>query len=61
MTENELRDEGAIEYVNEILEGLNQLADITEHEESITIKKVISTIEAMMQSDFNLTVNKLDS
>lgn len=61
MSDDDLREEGAIEYANDILEGLKQLAGILGDEESITIRKVISTIEVMMQEDFNLTAEKLDS
>lgn len=61
MKEQQLRDEGAIEYASDILEGLEQLSEMSNRKESIVIKKVISTIEVMMQHDFNLTANKLDS
>ena len=61
MNEHELRTEGAIEYASDILEGLEQLAGISSRKESVVIKKVISSIEAMMQYDFNLAINKLDS
>lgn len=61
MNDQELRDEGAIEYASDILEGLEQLAEIAGRKESVVIKKVISSIEVMVQHDFNLTVQKLDS
>lgn len=60
-TEQELREEGAIEYAQDILEGLDQLATISDSKEAITIKKVMSTIEVMMCHDFNITADKLDS
>ncbi len=57
----EVRVDAAIEYANDIMEGLGQLADISSDDESRTIKKVISTIEVMMQHDFKLVAHKLDS
>ena len=61
MNIEEIRVDAAIEYANDIMEGLDQLADISSDDESRTIKKIISTIEVMMQHDFRLTVHKLDS
>lgn len=61
MNEEEVRVDAAIEYANDILEGLDQLASISNCDESRTIRKVISTIEVMMQHDFRLTADKLDS
>jgi len=58
---NEIRADAAIEYANDILEGLDQLADISSGDESRMIKKIISTIEVMMQHDFKLVAHKLDS
>jgi hypothetical protein len=61
MNLEEIRIDAAIEYAHDIIEGLDQLADISSDDESRTIKKVISTIEVMMAHDFQLTANKLDS
>ena len=61
MTNDEIRVDAAIEYANDIMEGLDQLADISSDDESRTIKKIISTIEVMMQHDFKLVAYKLDS
>ena len=61
MTLNEIREEAAIEYAHDILEGLDQIASISCDDEARTIKKIISTIEVMMQHDFRLSINKLDS
>ena len=58
---DEIRVDAAIEYANDIIEGLDQLADISNDDESRTIKKIISTIEVMLQHDFKLVVHKLDS
>ena len=61
MNIDEIRVDAAIEYANDIMEGLDQLADISSDDESRTIKKIISTIEVMIQHDFKLVVHKLDS
>lgn len=61
MNIEEIRVDAAIEYANDIMEGLDQLADISSDDESRTIKKIISTIEVMMQHDFKLVAHKLDS
>ena len=61
MNIEEIRVDAAIEYANDIMEGLDQLAEISNDDESRTIKKVISTIEVMMQHDFKLVAHKLDS
>ena len=59
MSEDDLRTEGAIEYANEILEGLEQMVEMSDTKESATISKVISAIELMMAMDFR--PEKLDS
>ena len=59
--EDEIRMDAAIEYAGDILEGLDQIASISCDDEARTIKKVISSIEVMMQHDFNLSADKLDS
>ena len=61
MNIDEIRVDAAIEYANDIMEGLDQLADISSDDESRTIKKIISTIEVMLQHDFKLVAYKLDS
>ncbi len=61
MNIDEIKAEGAIEYISDVLEGLDQLAEISNDDESKTIKKVISTIEVMLQHDFKLAAHKLDS
>jgi len=61
MNIDEIKAEGAIEYIGDVLEGLDQLAEISTDNESKTIKKIISTIEAMMAYDFKLAAHKLDS
>ena len=61
MNIEEIRVDAAIEYANDIMEGLDQLAEISNDDESKTIKKVISTIEVMLQHDFKLVAHKRDS
>jgi len=61
MNIEEIRAEAAIEYCEDIIDGLSELADASSGDESKTILKVISAIQAMMVYDFRLSINKLDS
>jgi UDP-N-acetylmuramyl tripeptide synthase len=62
MTEDDLRAEGAIEYAQDIMEGLEELSYVLNRRESATIKKAISAVEIMVMLDFGIPENrKLDS
>jgi len=58
--ETELKNAGAIELGVEIIEGLYEIIEMTESYEKRTLERVVTMIEAVLEKDYNVSIEKED-